>query len=109
MKKIVLICVAILATLNLSAQTEKIRYYKIQVKSTGMYLGINGKTDAGTYILQQSKVRDGGIWYLEDSSHEDWYYIKNAVSKLTIGYQSKKEILEQELTVYEQIKRFLQG
>ncbi|MFN4254483.1 MAG: hypothetical protein ACK4Q5_05715, partial [Saprospiraceae bacterium] len=62
MKKAILLCLAFVSAFGLAAQLPTDKFFKIQNRKSGFFLGIDGKTAVGTPILQQSSIGDGGEW-----------------------------------------------
>lgn len=79
MKKALFLFVFSVIAFYLNAQITPGAFYKIQNNATGFYAGIDGKTNQGDPVLQQSTVGDGGLW--EFVAHAGGYFaIKNKVS-----------------------------
>lgn len=90
MKKAILLCLAFVSAFGLVAQLPTDKFFKIQNRKSGFFLGIDGKTAVGTPVLQQSTIGDGGEWdvVLADAANGGLYVVQNRVSHLCISNYS---------------------
>jgi len=79
MKKALFLLTFSVIAFFLNAQITPGAFYKIQNNATGFYAGIDGKTNQGDPVLQQSTVGDGGLWEFVAQSG-GYFAIKNKVS-----------------------------